>query len=473
MSMCRWVNVACAGVLPTMVIATDAAALTFAPDPVFRPGLTVKIEEAALPNALPGPSQYASPVVIDGVLHVVDQFGEIRRQAADGSFETVFTAADLPSGVVPAGGRALLNIADGPDGAVVMAITSDTLPPGVGPAAALPAAPEYGFGSREPDYQVIYRFTQGADGRLENPEALAAFETTTNGHAGGGLLALDTGEVLFATGDALGFDRDGLAAPQESESHLGKLLLIDDEGFEVVAQGVRNVQRLTFTDDSKTRIAFADIGASTAEEINSIELSELLDDDPQKTPNFGWGRNRDGKAREGTFYINSGATDAPGTVATVIGRAPEPEAGFLQPYAQFGREGDGFIAVSGPAVSPHAFDSIVSIFGDLVSGNIYATLDPFGGLGPADVYAVTLVDARGALVTLKELAEGRPDPRFFTFADGGAGVMLEATGSIYRLSDAFGVVPLPAGLWMTLTGLTGLWLVRRPSAAGPRNRSGC
>ncbi|MEM6440116.1 MAG: hypothetical protein AAF763_10545 [Pseudomonadota bacterium] len=462
MGMGRWLHGA--GALPAILVATEAAALTFTPDPVFRPGLTVKIEEAALPFAPSGPSQYASPVVIDGALHVVDQFGEIRRQAADGSFETVFTAADLPPGIVPAGGRAILNIADGPGGAVVMAITSDTLPPGIGPAAALPTAPEYGSGQR--DYQVIYRFAQGADGRLRNPQALAAFEMPPRGHAGGGLLALDTGEVLFATGDALGFDRDGLAAPQDVASHLGKLLLIDDGGVEVVAQGVRNVQRLTFTDEGKSRIAFADIGANTAEEINSIALSDLLDDDPQTTPNFGWGRNPDGRAREGTFYIT---VNADGRLDGGTTHAPQPEPGFLQPYAQLGREGEPFIAISGPAVSPDAFDSITSIFGDLVSGSLYATLDPFGGSGLADVYAVTLVDPDGALVTLKDLAAGRPDPRFFSFADGGAGVLLEATGRIYRLSDATNVIPLPAGAWMLLTGLAGLWMAPRRSGAGPRS----
>ena len=35
---------------------------------------------------------------------------------------------------------------------------------------------------------------------LEAAEALAAFETTTNGHAGGGLLALDTGEGIARVG---------------------------------------------------------------------------------------------------------------------------------------------------------------------------------------------------------------------------------------------------------------------------------
>jgi hypothetical protein len=39
-------------------------------------------------------------------------------------------------------------------------------------------------------------------------------------------------------------------------------------------------------------------------------------------------------------------------------------------------------------------------------------------------------------VTLKELAGGeRPDPRFFNFPDGTAGVLLERTGAFYKLTE--------------------------------------
>jgi len=38
-------------------------------------------------------------------------------------------------------------------------------------------------------------------------------------------------------------------------------------------------------------------------------------------------------------------------------------------------------------------------------------------------------------VTLSGLAGGRPDPRFFLFPDGSAGVLIERTGAFYRLTQ--------------------------------------
>ena len=52
------------------------------------------------------------------------------------------------------------------------------------------------------------------------------------------------------------------------------------------------------------------------------------------------------------------------------------------------------------------------------------------------MYRVALVDSASRAVTLKELAGGgRADPRFFNFADGTAGVLLEPTGDFYRLTE--------------------------------------
>ena len=51
------------------------------------------------------------------------------------------------------------------------------------------------------------------------------------------------------------------------------------------------------------------------------------------------------------------------------------------------------------------------------------------------VYAVNLVDSSLQSVTLTGLAGGRPDPRFFMFPDGTAGVLLERTGAFYRLTE--------------------------------------
>jgi hypothetical protein len=52
------------------------------------------------------------------------------------------------------------------------------------------------------------------------------------------------------------------------------------------------------------------------------------------------------------------------------------------------------------------------------------------------VVKVGLVDSTLQTLTLTGLAGGnRPDPRFFNFPDGTAGVLLEATGDFFRLTE--------------------------------------
>jgi hypothetical protein len=114
--------------------------------------------------------------------------------------------------------------------------------------------------------------------------------------------------------------------------------------------------------------------------------------------------------------------------------APVPEAGFTQPIAQFGREGAPLVAVTGPVSSFLSFSSITSLFGDLPTGKVFAVTGAPGAPGQI-VYAVNLVNSALAPVTLSGLAGGRPDPRFFLFPDGTAGVLLERTGAFYRLTQ--------------------------------------
>jgi hypothetical protein len=72
-----------------------------------------------------------------------------------------------------------------------------------------------------------------------------------------------------------------------------------------------------------------------------------------------------------------------------------------------------------------------------------------------EVVRVQLVDQSGAPVSLSVLAGGRPDPRFFNFPDGAAGVLLERTGALYRLTE------LPATVAPASS----------PGAASPRSAS--
>ena len=214
---------------------------------------------------------------------------------------------------------------------------------------------------------------------------------------------------------------------QDATNHLSKILRIDpaDGSAAVVGMGVRNPQRLAvYGEGAAARLDFIDLGGALAEELNSTPMTRLLaGGSPQ---NFGWGRNPvDTQAREGTFYID------PGGAAT--GAAPIPESGFLQPAAQFGREGAALIGASGPVSSPASFSRITSLFGDLVSGSVYATTGALT-LTAQEVFRVNLVDQNRQPVTLAGLTAGqRPDPRFFNFPDGTAGVLLERTGSFYRL----------------------------------------
>lgn len=340
------------GVAAAVSVPLCTPASPLAPDPVQSSALTLRIEQTAQAETPSTAPNYAAPVVVDGRLHVVDQAGaRILRDDGVGGFSEILSPAQMPAGVTPVR-EGVLNIADGAGSDVFVTFTSSTLPTDAPAAQPLPT--DTGYGSQPPHYQVVYRYSQAADGSLGSAVPLAAFESTRFGHSGGGMLALPDGNLLLATGDNLGFDRDGLAEPQDSASHLGKLLLIDAQTGQttVAAKGVRNVQRLAYADPGRSRVVFADIGSTTAEEINGISVADLTD--TGAIENFGWGRNADGNAREGTFYIDAGAGSPGGGEPQAIGAAPVPEAGVRQPYAQFGHEGRAFVAVSGPVTSDRA-----------------------------------------------------------------------------------------------------------------------
>jgi hypothetical protein len=426
------------GVTAAVTIPLYAPASPLAPDPIRSSALTLRIEPIAQAQTPSGGPNFAAPAVVGGRLHVVDQAGgRILRDDGMGGFSEILSPAQMPAGVTPVR-EGVLNMAGGAGSDVFVTFTSSTLPDDAPEARRLPDVPIYRPGSRY--YHLVYRYSQASDGSLGDPEPLAAFESRSSGHTGGGMLGLPDGNLLLATGDNLGFDRDGLVAPQDPASHLGKLLLIDAQSGQttVAAQGVRNVQRLAYADPGRSRVIFADIGSTTAEEINEISVGDLTD--TARIENFGWGRNADGNAREGTFYIDAGAGSPGGGEPQAVAVAPVPETGFRQPYAQYGHEGRAFVAISGPVTSDTAFNMIAALFGDLPTGDIYATMAPLGGTD-VPVFRVALVDGSGAPVSLFALAgERRPDPRFFALPDGTAGVMLERTGTLYSLTE---VAPIP------------------------------
>lgn len=400
----------------------------------------------------------------------------------------IYDSSQTPSGITPTGSFALMNVAgNAAKKKVYMVITSTTVPGGV-PILELPDPDTDPSGGREdflfidtfnpgmgygnfngsgagiftrinqniydidaPDYQlffgpvpievayqVFFEFDY-IDGALSNPNPFLALETQEGPfHSGGGLMVIPDGRLAYTTGDNLPFGMEGRRAPQDDNSHLSKLLIVDPAtgGVEVAAKGLRNVQHIQRTVEP-SGIAFADIGGVTAEEVNFISWSDFLD--TSTIENFGWGRNADGLAREGTFYVGEGVPFKLGDQPMAVAMAPVPEGGFRQPLAQYGRGAlspFNFVAASGPAVSNKSFYQISLVFGDLANGEVYATTDKITGTD-VPLYLVNLVNPDGSDIgtSLNALAGGRSDPRFFLFPNGKAGVLLEATGAFYELTE--------------------------------------
>jgi Glucose / Sorbosone dehydrogenase len=387
------------------------------PDSVRSSTLRVRLD---LVGRMPSSTNATSPAIAGSQLLLIDQWGHL--DAWDGtSSHLLLSSANLPTGISPTSTQALQNVAANATGTIVYVIfTSSTVPSGIPQLVS----PRPGADA----WQVLYQYDFNGT-VLSNPRAITALQVRTDNHTSGGLTVLGDGTLLFATGDNGFPGEDGFNYPQDSANHLGKILRINttDGATQIVALGVRNVQRLVIDPNGgDAHLIFADLGGWLAEEVNGIRLTDLLAGG--STQNFGWGRNiGDGKAREGTFYIDP--------TGTAVGVAPTPELGFVHPLAQFGRQNAPAIAVSGPVISPQSFDRIRSVFGDLVGGSVYA-ITGAPSLTGQTVFRVGLVDSTLQTVTLKGLAGGnRPDPRFFNFPDGTAGVLLEATGDFFRLTE--------------------------------------
>ncbi len=453
------------------------------PDQVLDSELTVRVDHVGTmpfvlgPGVVPGTStpNLGSPVAIENKLYLIDQNDAIYRLNGsdqgtnDVQVQQIFNVSEAPDGLTLDNRQSILNIAPGGKrNSIYVMFTSGSEPTTDIPIYRMPAplpgeccdldAPIplddlYRIGpipgvtslTTRTEYQVLYEYKL-AGKELEEPRAIAAFETQSSAsgaiHNGGGMVTLPDGRVLFATGDALPLGADGRAAPQDPAEHVSKLLIIDpdDGSIEVAAQGVRNVQHMELLpsydpdDPDDIAVGFADIGGVTAEEVNYVSLQDLLD--TSKIENFGWGRNPDGLAREGTFYIKPGLPGVLDTEPPVDALAPSPEAGFIQPQAQYGRnDPNGGVAVSGPVTSPVSFTEITGLFGDLSSGIVYATTDPRSDTN-VPVFKVNLIDENGfPLDSLQALAGSRADPRFFQFPDDTAGMLLEATGDFFRLTE--------------------------------------
>jgi len=97
---------------------------------------------------------------------------------------------------------------------------------------------------------------------------------------------------------------------------------------------------------------------SDRESINAKPLDKILD--TSVIDNFGWGRSIiDGKAREGTFYVNPGNGGVLGGEPSCESNAPSPEAGYIQPWIQFGRTAtDSYYAISSLSIPSKAINKV-------------------------------------------------------------------------------------------------------------------
>ena len=395
----------------------------FVPAPVKKSDLAVRLDPV---GQIPTKTNPNSPVVAGADLLLVDESGYIYLWDGSSARE-LLNPKSAPKDLALLGPEPLLNVAVNAAGSKLYVVfVSSKLPTGVKVSAV--RDPIDLFLRSETGWYVVYEYAYEG-GELSRPKPIIALRARWDGHLGGGLIVLDDGALLFAAGDNGDSYEDGGEYSQALDSHLAKIVRIDTASAQVriVARGVRNAQRLVATGaGDETRLMFIDDGGWAAEELNGIRLKDLLTAEPPL--NFGWGRSKeDGKSREGTFYIDR--------LGNSIGKIPPGEQGFIEPVADFGRVTTEPFGSSGPVISQRSFSRITALFGDLVSGAVFAITGALSSTRQ-DVFHVQLVDDQQRPITLKELAGGqRPDPRFFNFPDGSAGVLVERTGRFYRVSE--------------------------------------
>jgi glucose/arabinose dehydrogenase len=235
-----------------------------------------------------------------------------------------------------------------------------------------------------------------ADGRVTGPaRVIYTLPQPRANHNGGPILFAPDGMLLVGLGDGGGAG-DPLGAGQDLATPLGSILRLDvrapvtrapaDNPFvdvagaapEIVASGLRNPWRMSL-DAPRGELWIADVGQSTREEINRVQLDDL------PGANFGWA------LREGGVSF--------------LGEEPEGHVPPVHDYAH----GPGCSVTGGHVYRGAALPELVGayVFSDWCDGRLRVLLDDAGTvvartLGPSGDRVVGFGrDADGELLVLE------------------------------------------------------------------------
>lgn len=224
----------------------------------------------------------------DDHLYVVEQCGTIERVPLDGGRPTVFL--DIGDLVTCGGEQGLLSVAFDPDYARTGALYVN-------------------YTDTDGDSRTVEYKQSADDAAVADPDSareLLHIADFASNHNGGLLQFGPDGRLYLGMGDG-GGEGDPERAAQNTDSPLGKLLVIDRQGggYDLAAIGLRNPWRYSFDPPTK-ELWIGDVGQGTFEEIDAAPMSELGPD-----LNFGW------SAFEATQRFNSDQT-APGARPPVV-----------------------------------------------------------------------------------------------------------------------------------------------------------
>lgn len=188
---------------------------------------------------------------------------------------------------------------------------------------------------------------------------------------------------------------------------------------EIWAYGLRNPEHFSWDSAGAHRMLIADIGARQFEEV----------DVGHPGANYGWSE------REGFTVVDHADEWVRGPVAH-----DDAARGFTPPALVYGRRGENLAAITGGCVyRGNAIPELRGyyVFGDIVSGRIFATDVSKLVEGKQAVFFELPLQYKGQLQTLRQIVRGdRVDLRIGTDDTGEIYLTSKRNGTIYRLARA-------------------------------------